>query len=91
MYIVLNKYYKGLILCLIGLSDKYKCQQATRINKKHLQRNRSKYNQSIIQNMISANHHLKQTVISSIPLPKYLQNDVISELKVCLCYSPESR
>ena len=38
MYIVLNKSYKGLILCLTGLSDKYKCQQATRINNKHLQR-----------------------------------------------------
>ena len=44
MYIVLNKSYKGLILCLTGLSDKYKCQQATRIINKHLQTNRSKYN-----------------------------------------------
>ena len=44
MYIALNKSYKGLILYLTGLSDKYKCQQATNIINKHLQRNRSKYN-----------------------------------------------
>ena len=44
MYIVLNKSYKGLILCLTGLSDKYKSQQANRINNKHLQTSISKYN-----------------------------------------------
>ena len=42
MYIVLNKSYKGLILCLTGLSDKYKSQQATRIINKHSQRNITK-------------------------------------------------
>ena len=47
---MLNKSYKGLILCLTGLSDKYKCQQATRINNKHLQTNRSKYNLCLGQN-----------------------------------------
>ena len=41
---MLNKSYKGLILCLTGLSDKYKCQKATRINNNHLQTNKSKYN-----------------------------------------------
>ena len=34
MYMVLNKSCKGLILCMTGLSDKYKCQEAPRINKK---------------------------------------------------------
>ena len=31
---------------MAGLSDKYKCQQAARINKKHSQRKRSKHNLS---------------------------------------------
>ena len=53
MYIVSNKSYKGLILCLTGLSDKYKCQQATRIINKHSQRNGSKYNISQGLNMVS--------------------------------------
>ena len=53
MYIVLNKSYQGLILCLTGLSDEYKYQQATRINNKHSQRNRSKYNLGQGQSMVS--------------------------------------
>ena len=53
MYIVLNKSYKGLILCLTGLSDKYKYQQATGIINKHLQTNISKYN---------LKHHIKHGV-----------------------------
>ena len=44
---MLNKSYKGLILCLTGLSDKYKSQQATRINNKHSQANISNYNLNI--------------------------------------------
>ena len=37
---------------LTGLSDKYKCQQATRINNKHLQTNIRKYNITQKQNMV---------------------------------------
>ena len=77
---MLNKSYKGLILCLTGLSDKYKCQQATRINNKHSQTNISKYNQSFIQNMVSRDgKHFHLNYIKFFP-PREVKEQIGSQL-----------